>query len=90
MLKQNYLAVPVPEPVTAIQYVMSNLGEDWLAKNRKYPFIDGRYYCPQCLCDSSSKPQTFGEPSPKSYSRGRDIRRHWERKHGERGFLVFL
>jgi hypothetical protein len=90
MLKQNYLAVPFPEPVAAIQYVMRNPGENWLAKERKYPVIDGRYYCPQCLYDSSRKPQTFGEPFPKSYSRGRDVRRHWKHKHGETGYLVFL
>jgi hypothetical protein len=87
MLNQNHLAGSVLE---AILYVERNLFEDWLAQRREYPVVEKRHYCPQCLYDLSRKPQTFGASPPKSYSRGRDVRRHWKLEHGEMGYLDLL
>ncbi|KAF2174930.1 hypothetical protein K469DRAFT_756528 [Zopfia rhizophila CBS 207.26] len=96
MLEQHHPAVPVAavesevEWVSAIQYVGTNLHENWLADRRKYPVINGRFYCPQCFYDSIYTSQTLGElvkSSPKSYRRSQELRRHWRDKHSKTGYL---
>lgn len=97
--EQHDLAVPVAAAesevgwISAINYLKNNLNENWLTKGRKYPVIDGRFYCPQCFHDSIRVSQTFRElirSSPSSYSRNRDVRRHWIKRSRRNGLSSHL
>jgi hypothetical protein len=72
--------------VSAVISVYNDPDKNWLAAGRKYPVIDGRSFCPQCLLDSwhgSSELvlQQLLKSYPKSYVRNEDVRRHLRTSH---------